>query len=144
VTRRTAIRVAAASAALLLALAGCRGAGTSERPLQRVQIVAREGPSLGAACHAGRRCDRPYRGRFDLITADGHRTAMSTDPRGRAVIAIPAGTYRITTARAHPPLRLVSAIVAGRSVSVVNDGFVLHVRAARTQTVALLFDTGIR
>ena len=138
------IRVAAASAALLLPLAGCGGAGTAERPLQRVQIVAREGPTIGAACRAGRRCERPYRGGFDLITGDGHRTAVTTDSRGRAAIDIPAGTYRITTARTHPPLRLTSAIVAGRSVRVLDDRFVLHVRAVNTQTVALFFDTGIR
>ena len=96
---------------------------------------------MGAACRAGRRCERPYRGGFDLVTGDGHRTAMTTDTHGRAVLDIPAGTYRIT---ADPPLRLSSAIVAGRSVRVVNDQFVLHVRTVLTQTVALFFDTGIR
>jgi hypothetical protein len=96
------------------------------------------------ACQAGRRCERPYQGRFDLITADGHRVAMTTDTRGRAVLDIPAGTYRLTSDRAHPAPRLVGAIVAGRSIRALNGHVVFHVRAVATQTVTLLFDTGIR
>jgi hypothetical protein len=143
VKRVTVVLVAAAWATLLLVLVGCGGAGTTERPLQRVHFVAREGPTMGV-CQVGKSCERPYRGRFDLITADGHRQAMTTDTRGRAVLDIPAGTYRVTTARAHPLPRLTSAIVAGRSIRAVNGRFVLEVRAVRTQTVTLLFDTGIR
>jgi hypothetical protein len=138
------ILVRAAWATLLLVvLAGCGGAGTAERPLQRVHIVAREGPTMGV-CQVGRHCERPYSGRLELITADGHRVAMTTDTRGRAVVDIPAGTYRITTARVHSLPRPSSAVVAGRSVRAVNGRFVLRVRAVRTQTVTLLFDTGIR
>jgi hypothetical protein len=143
VNRATVILVAAAWTTLLVVLPGCGGAGTTEGPLQRVHIVAREGPTMGA-CHAGKSCERPYHGRFDLITADGHRFAMTTDTRGRTVLDIPAGTYRLTTARAHPLPRLSSAIVAGGSVPAVNGRLVLQVRAVRTQTVTLLFDTGIR
>jgi hypothetical protein len=69
---------------------------------------------------------------------------MTTDARARAVRDIPAGTYRVTTIRAHPLPRLSSAIVADRSVRVVSGRLLLHVRAVRTQTVALLFDAGIR
>ena len=137
------IPVAAASAALLLVLAGCGAAGTAERPLQRVRIVAREGPTMGA-CQVGNTCERPYSGPFDLTTADGHQTVMTTDIRGRTLLDIPAGRYQITTARDHPLPRLSSAIVAGRSVRAVNGRFVFRVWAIPTQTVTLLFDTGIR
>lgn len=97
-----------------------------------------------AACQAGRRCERPYHGRFHLITADGHSMTVTTDTHGRAILDIPAGTYRLTSDRGHPAPRLSAAIVAGRSIRVVNGRVVLHVRAVRTQTVTLLFDTGIR
>jgi len=95
-------------------------------------------------CQVGKRCERPYHGRLDLITADGNRVALTTDARGRAALDIPAGTYRLAAARAHPLPRLSSAIVAGRSIRAVDGRLVLQVRAVRTQTVTLLFDTGIR
>jgi hypothetical protein len=143
VKRATVILVAAAWTTLLVVPAGCGGAGTTGRPLQRVHIVALEGPTT-AVCQVGRRCERPYHGRFDLITADGHRVALTTDTRGHAVLDIPAGTYRLTTAGAHPLPRLSSAIAAGRSIRAVDGRLVLQVRTVRTQTVTLLFDTGIR
>ena len=124
---------------------GCGGVSSvssAERPLQRVQIVARETPTT-PVCQAGRRCERPFRGRFALI-ASGHRTAIATDARGRAVVDIPAGTYRVTTVHAHPLPRLTAAVVAGTSVPAVNDRVVLRVRAVDTQVVTLIFDTGIR
>jgi hypothetical protein len=138
------MRVAAAWATLLLVLAACGNAGATEGPLHRVHIIAREGPTMGAACQMGRRCERPYRGRFDLITADGHRTAITTDTVGRAVLDIPAGTYRITTTGVDVQPRLSSAVVAGGLVRVVNGRLRLHVRAVDTQTVTLFLDTGIR
>ena len=92
----------------------------------------------------GRPWPYAYRGRFDLVAADGHRLAMVTDARGRAVLDIPAGTYGLTTVRAHPLPRLSSVIVAGRSARAVDGRFMLQVRAVDTQTVTLLFDTGIR
>ncbi len=143
VKRATVILVAAAWATLLLVLTGCGGAGTAERPLQRVHIVAREGPTM-PVCRVGSRCERPYRGRFDLVAAGGHRLAMMTDARGRAVLDIPAGTYRVTTARAHPLPRLSSVIVADQLARAVNGRFMLQVRAVENQTVTLLFDTDIR
>jgi hypothetical protein len=143
VKRATVILVVTAWATLLLVLTGCGAAGTTERPLQRVHIVAREGPTMGV-CRAGSRCERPYRGRFDLVAADGHLLAMMTDARGRAVLDIPAGTYGVTTVSAHPLPRLSSVIVAGRSARAVDGRFMLQVRALQPQTVTLLFDTGIR
>jgi hypothetical protein len=92
----------------------------------------------------GPRCERPFYGRFALITADGHRTAIATDARGRTTLDIPAGTYRVTTVNAHPFSRLTAAVVAGRSIRAVNGRVVLHVRAVDTQVVTLVFDTGIR
>jgi hypothetical protein len=143
VKRATVILVVTAWATLRLVLTGCGGAGTAERPLQRVHILARAGPTM-AVCHVGSRCERPYRGRFDLVAADGHRQAMVTNARGRAVLDIPAGTYGLTTVRGHPLPRLSSVIVAGRSARAVDGRFMLQVRAVDTQTVTLLFDTGIR
>lgn len=122
---------------------GCGGAGTAEGPLQRVQIVARENPST-PVCQAGRRCERPFRGRFALITADSHHTAIATDVRDRAILDIPAGTYRVTTVKARPLPRLTAAVVAGRSIRAVDGRVALHVRALDTQIVTLVFDTGIR
>src|SRR5689334_18207737 len=98
-TPRTAV-VALCTAATLFA-SGCGGAGTAERPLERVRIVAREGPST-PVCQAVRRCGRPFHGRIALITADGHRAAIATDTRGRATLDIPAGAYRLTTVEARP------------------------------------------
>ncbi len=95
-------------------------------------------------CRAVRRCERPFHGRFDLITADGRRTAIATDARGRAIIDIPAGMYRVTTVRAHPLPRLTAAVVAGRSIRAVDGRVALRVRAVDTQVVELVFDTGIR
>lgn len=127
----------------MLFASACGGAGTAEHPLQRVHIVAREGPST-PACQAGRRCDRPFHGRFELITADGHRTAIATDDRGRTIVDIPAGTYRVATVHAHPSPRLTAVVVAGRSIPAVNGAVAFQVRAADTQVVTLVFDTGIR
>jgi hypothetical protein len=143
VKRATVILVVAAWATLLLVLTGCGGAGTAERPLQRVHIVAREGPTMGV-CRVGSRCERPYRGRFVLVAAGGHRLVMMTNARGRAVLDIPAGTYGVTTVSAHPLPRLSNVIVAGRSARAVDGRSMLQVRAGHPQTVTLLFDTGIR
>lgn len=128
---------------LALMVTGCGGAGSTEAPLQRVRITAREGPTT-PTCQAGRRCERPFHGRFDVIAADGHDTAVTTDTRGHATLDIPAGSYRITADDAHPLPRLTGAIVAGRRVLAVDGRIVLHVRALDTQSVTLLFDTGIR
>lgn len=136
------IAVVAACASAML-FSGCGGAGTAGHPLERVQIVARESPST-PACQAGRRCERPFHGRFALITADGHRTEIATDTRGRAILDIPAGTYRVTTVQAHPLPRLTAAIVAGRSIRAANGRVAVQVRAVDTQVVTLVFDTGIR
>lgn len=130
-------------ATLILVAAGCGGSRTAGRPLQRVRIVAQEGPGM-STCQAGRHCERPYRGPLVLITATGHREAITTGTRGRTFLDIPAGEYRITTPRAHPLPRLTRAIVAGRRVSAVNGRLPLRVRLVPTQTVALFFDTGIR
>jgi hypothetical protein len=137
------ISVAGLCTAASLVASGCGGAGTADRPLQRVQIVAREGPSR-PVCQANRRCERPFHGRFALITADGHRTAIATDIRGHATLDIPAGAYRLTTVRAHPLPRLTAAVVADRSIRAVNGRVPLQVRAMDTQIVTLVFDTGIR
>lgn len=123
-------------------LAAC-GGGTTEGPLQRVQITAREGP-VTPTCRIGRRCERPFHGRFDLITRDGHDTAITTDVRGHATLDIPAGSYRITTDATHPLPRLTMALVAGRRIPAVDGRIVLHVRAVDTQSVTFIFDTGIR
>jgi hypothetical protein len=142
--RRTPwIGVLAVWTAAILVASGCGGVSSAERPLQRVQIVARESPST-PVCQAGRRCERPFHGRFALITADGHRTAIATDTRGRTILDIPAGTYRVTTVQAHPFPRLTSAIVAGRSIRAVNGRIAVKARAVDTQVVTLVFDTGIR
>lgn len=137
------IAVVAVSAAATVFASGCGGSGTTQRPLQRVQIVAREGPST-PLCQAGRRCERPFHGRFALITADGHRTAIATDTRGRTILDIPAGRYRVTTVQAHPFPRLTAAIVAGRTIPAVNGHVAVRVRAVDTQVFTLVFDTGIR
>jgi hypothetical protein len=135
--------VAALCTAATLFASGCGGAGTAERPLQRVRIVARESPST-PVCQAVRRCERPFHGRFALITADGHRTAIATDIRGRATLDVPAGPYRVTTVEARPLPRVTAAVVAGRSIRAVNGRVALQVRAVDTQLVMLVFDSGIR
>jgi hypothetical protein len=124
-------------------LAACGGTGATEGPLQRVQFTAHEAPTT-PTCQVGRRCERPFDGRIDVITADGHDTAITTDVHGHATLDIPTGSYRITTDDTHSLPRLTSAVVAGRRILAVDGRILLHVRAADTQSITLLFDTGIR
>jgi hypothetical protein len=128
----------------LLAVAGCgTPAGTVEHPLQRVKVIAREGPTT-PVCRAGKPCERPYRGRFDLIAADGHHLAMTTDGRGRVVADIPAGTYQIATAPNHRFPRLASVVIAGRQVTSTNGRYVFRLGDDENRRLILIFDTGIR
>jgi hypothetical protein len=128
----------------LLALAGCGTAGgTVEHPLQRVKVIAREGPTT-PLCRASTPCDIPYRGRFDLIAADGHYLVMNTDGRGRVVADISAGTYQITTAPTHRLPRLASVVVAGRRVTSANGRYVFRLGADENPRLILIFDTGVR
>jgi hypothetical protein len=137
------VRTVLLAAAVTIMLAGCGGAGATERPLERVRIVARERPTR-PSCQASRGCERPYRGRFDLITADGHRSRIATDARGWAVVDVPSGTYRIATDRDRLLPRLTGAIEAGKTVDAVHGDVVLLVRTVAAQRVTLVFDTGIR
>jgi hypothetical protein len=128
----------------VLAVAGCGGsAATVEHPLQRVKVIAREGPTT-PVCRASTPCDSPYRGRFDLIAADGHHLAIATDGRGRAVADIPAGRYEIATAPNHRFPRLASVVVAGRRVPSTNGRYVFRLGADENPRLILIFDTGIR
>ena len=127
-----------------LVVAGCgTSAGTVEHPLQKVRIVAREGPTT-PVCQANTPCDGPYRGRFDLIVADGHHLAITTDGRGRAVADLPAGTYQIATAPNHRLPRLASVVVAGRRVTSTNGRYVFRLGADENPRLILIFDTGLR
>jgi len=129
--------------ALLAVAGGGTSAGTVEHPLQAVRIVALEGPTT-PVCRANTPCEGPYRGRFDLIAADGHHLAMTTDGRGRAVADIPAGTYQIATAPNHRLPRLASVVVGGTRVTSTNGRYVFRLGADENPRLILIFDTGVR
>ena len=81
---------------------------------------------------------------FNVINTDGDDTAITTDVHGHATMDIPAGSYRVTTDDTHSLPRLTSALVAGWRIFAVAGRIVLRVRAVDTQSVTLLFDTGIK